>query len=70
MEETVIQQMDTLSQTFSEHLVERAESTMASGQASEEEVEEYVRMIHFLGQRSMNDPERLMLLLSTVEKNI
>lgn len=70
MEETVIQQMDTLSQTFSEHLVERAESNMVSGQASEEEVEEYVGMIHFLGQKNMNDPEKLMLLLNTMEKNI
>lgn len=43
---------------------------MNAGISTHEEVEEYVRMINFLGGKNFNDPQKLMGLLSLAQKNI
>jgi hypothetical protein len=52
--------LDTLSQTFSDNLLEQASFNMSSGLATPDEVEEYVKMINFLSCTNFNNPVKLM----------
>lgn len=62
--------METVSHTFSEVVVEEVSAKLSNGDASEEEIEGYAKMINLLKQKDFSDSDKLMEALLLIQKNI